>query len=158
MSDFGDAYYPIDIGESKKSVPEGRYQALIIDLELSKDVQFYKYIADVFKPTYCIVDPKFPELLDETVKDNGIFRYKKVDGYEYEHSKNWGYAKFISMIKTSKKDGKGNQLPFLFLSDVKNKKMLIDVTMKKFKNETGSDVSYPVARAIQIIEDSEVPF
>ena len=42
MSEFGDAYYPSDLGESKKSVPEGRYQALIIDLEVSKDVQFYK--------------------------------------------------------------------------------------------------------------------
>ena len=156
--DFGDAYYPTDIGLSKQSVPEGRYEAKIIDLELTKDVQFFKYMSDVFKPEYSIDDKSTPELIGEIVKDNGIFRYKKVDGYEYEHSKNWGYAKFISLMKIPKEEWEGNQLPFLFLNKIKNKRVLIDVSLKKFKNETGSDVSYPVARTIQLIENDNIPF
>ena len=81
-----------------------------------------------------------------------------MDGYEYEHSKNWGYAKFISLMQIPKEEWEGDQLPFLFLNKIKNKRVLIDVTMKKFTNETGSDVSYPVARTIQLIETDEVPF
>ena len=50
MSDYGNAYYPLDLESDRVSIPKGRYTASIVSLELNKNIKFGRYIADVFKP------------------------------------------------------------------------------------------------------------
>ena len=158
MVDIGDAFYPEVDKFLRRVVPEGRYTARITGMETSEDVVFGKYIADVFKPEYEIEKEEHPEYGSCVVKDNGIFRYKKVDNYIYEHKKNWGFAQFISIMGLRKKEDQGGQLPYLFLNNIKNATVLIDVTVKQFYNDLDSDVRYPVARTLQLIKSSPVPF
>ena len=79
MPEVGDAYYPGDIDSTKSGVPEGRYTAKVVNLEIVKDLSFNKHIADVFKPEYEIDSKEHPEFAMETVLDNGVFRYKQKD-------------------------------------------------------------------------------
>ena len=158
MPDIGDAYYPAGFDLIKKGVPEGRYTASVVSLDIIEDMKFGNYIADIFKPEYMVDIEEHPKVEGETVKDNGIFRYKKVDGHLYEHKKNWGFAKFLSVMQLRKDEGKGGQLPYLYLADIKNAVILMDVRMKSFTNDLESEISYPVARAIQLIQKSPVPF
>ena len=157
MPNIGDAYYPGDIDSVKSGVPEGRYTTKIINLEVTEDLTFKKHIADVFKPEYEIDSSKHPEFISETVLDNGIFRYKQKDDFLYDPKKNWGFVKFMSVMGLYNK-GEEGQLPFLYLNDIKGAIVLIDVFMKKFKNEYDKDVRYPVARLVQIVDIAEVPF
>jgi len=138
-------------------VPEGRYTAKIVNLEIVKDLSFNKHIADVFKPEYEIDSKEHPEFAMETVLDNGVFRYKQKDGYLYDPKKNWGFVKFMSIMGLYDK-GEEGQLPFLYLNDIKGAVVLVDVFLKKFKNEYDKDIRYPVARIVQMIEIAEVPF
>lgn len=158
MVDIGDAYYPSDDGQFTRSVPSGRYTARIIGMDISENVKFGRYVADVFKPEYEVDGKEHPEYESCIIKDNGVFRYKKVDDYLYEHRKNWGFAKFLSIMQLRKDEGKGGQLPFLHLPDIKNAIVLIDVNMKTFYNDLDSEVRYPVARTIQLIKSAGVPF
>ena len=158
MVDFGDAYYPSDSSQFSRSVPSGRYVAKIVSMETSENVKFGRYVADVFKPEYQIVEKEHPEYADCTVKDNGIFRYKKIGDCLYEHKKNWGFAKFISIMQLLKEEGKGGQLPYLYLADIEKAEVLIDVFMKKFVSDIDDEVVYPVARTIQLVEGAPVPF
>ena len=118
MVDIGDAYYPSDDGQFTRSVPSGRYTARIIGMDISENVKFGRYVADVFKPEYEVDGKEHPEYESCAIKDNGVFRYKKVDDHLYEHRKNWGFAKFLSIMQLRKDEGKGGQLPFLHLSTV----------------------------------------
>jgi hypothetical protein len=158
MPDIGDAYYPAGFDLIKKGVPEGRYTASVVSLDIIEDMKFGNYIADIFKPEYMVDIEEHPKVEGEIVKDNGIFRYKKVDGHLYEHKKNWGYAKFLSMMGLRNDEEKGGQLPFLYQSDVKGAKVLIDVSLKEFTNENENSVSYPVARVVQVLKKAPVPF
>ena len=58
------AYYSVNLG---------KHTAKIVDVEISNNVRFGKYIADVFKPVY--------KVGENTVRDNGIFKYKHVQGF-----------------------------------------------------------------------------
>jgi len=156
--EIGDAFYPDDPFDFGKSVPAGRYTAHIIGMELSENVKFGRYVADVFKPEYEIDRDEHPNYADNTVRDNGIFRYKKTEDAIYEHKKNWGFAKFISMMGLGKEERKSGQLPFLYLHDIKMAKVLIDVFKKKFLNDLDEEIHYPVARVIQLIDKAPVPF
>jgi hypothetical protein len=156
--DLGDAFYPGDPLDFSKSVPAGRYTASIVSMDISKNVKFGRYVADIFKPEYEIDKDEHPDYADSIVRDNGIFRYKKTEDSLYEHKKNWGFAKFISMMKLRKEEGEGNQLPFLYLHDIKMAKVLIDVYRKRFINDLDTEVYYPVATVIQLLEQPPVPF
>lgn len=160
MPDIGDAYYPADIEPVKRGIPEGRYSSKIISLEVINNVSCGsgKYIADIFKPEYLIDPNEHPEYKGESVMDNGIFRYRKSDGYIYEPKKNWGYAKFMTIANLYKSGSNSDHLPFLELNDIKGAVVLIDVFMKKFVNEYEKDVRYPVARAVQFTKPAEAPF
>tara|TARA_R110002020_G_scaffold28130_4_gene89904 strand:+ start:4813 stop:5289 length:477 start_codon:yes stop_codon:yes gene_type:complete len=158
MVDIGDAFYPADDSQFTRSVPTGRYTAKVVGMEISENVKFGRYVADVFKPEYEVDGKEHPEYEACVVKDDGVFRYKKVGDCQYEHRKNWGFAKFISIMQLRKDEGKGGQLPYLHLVDIKGAKVLIDVTMKTFMNDLDSEIRYPVARAIQLIETASVPF
>tara|TARA_Y100001937_G_C6933924_1_gene247258 strand:+ start:123 stop:599 length:477 start_codon:yes stop_codon:yes gene_type:complete len=158
MVDFGDAFYPADDNQFSKSVPAGRYTAIITDMSTSENVRFGRYVADVFKPEYEIDGKEHPEYEACMVKDDGVFRYKKVDDCLYEHRKNWGFAKFLSVMQLRRDKGKGGQLPYLYLHDIKGAKVLVDVFMKKFVNDFESEVYYPVGRVIQLFKSAEVPF
>mgnify|MGYP003112292266 FL=1 len=158
MVDFGDAFYPADDNQFSKSVPAGRYTAIITDMSTSENVRFGRYVADVFKPEYEIDGKEHPEYEACMVKDDGVFRYKKVDDCLYEHRKNWGFAKFLSVMQLRRDKGKGGQLPYLYLNDIKGAKVLVDVFMKKFVNDFESEVYYPVGRVIQLFKSAEVPF
>ena len=158
MVDIGDAFYPSYDSQFTRSVPTGRYTAKVVGMEISENVKFGRYVADVFKPEYEVDGKEHPEYEACVVKDDGVFRYKKVDDCQYEHRKNWGFAKFISIMQLRKDEGKGGQLPYLHLGDIKGAKVLIDVSMKTFMNDLDSEIRYPVARAIQLIETASVPF
>lgn len=158
MPNFGDAYYPGDIDPVKRGIPEGRYSSWITGLEVTKDVKCGKFIADIFKPEYNIDTIEHPEYKNESVMDNGIFRYRQVDDYLYDPKKNWGYVKFMDIAGLYKGSKEGGQLPFLSLGDIKGAGVLIDVSMKKFVNEYDKDVRYPVARAVQFTKPAEAPF
>lgn len=158
MPDIGDAYYPGGFDLAKKGVPEGRYTAHIVSLDIVKNMTFGNYIADIFKPEYMVDIDEHPKVDGEIVKDNGIFRYKESDSYLYDHKKNWGYAKFMSLMGLRKDKDKGGQLPFLYQSDIKDAIVLIDVFSKQFTNENENIVSYSVARVVQLIKKSPIPF
>ena len=158
MVDIGDAYYPSDDNQFTKNVPSGRYTARIIGMDTSNDMNFGRYVADVFKPEYKIDRKEHPEYEACVVKDNGVFRYKKVGDCLYEHRKNWGFAKFLSIMQLRSGEGKGNQLPYLRLADIYKAKVIIDVSMKSFFNDLDSEVFYPVARLIQFINKPGAPF
>ena len=57
-------------------LPTGEYIAKIVDVEISANVRFGNYIADVYKPVYSIIRNDDTELNGMEVRDNGIFRYK----------------------------------------------------------------------------------
>ena len=156
--DLGDAFYPGDPLDFSKSVPAGRYTASIVSMDISKNVKFGRYVADIFKPEYEIDKDEHPDYADSIVRDNGIFRYKKTEDSLYEHKKNWGFAKFLSVMGLRKKDREGGQLPFLYLNDIKGAVVLIDVFMKRFINDLDSEIAYPVCRTIQLQKPAEVPF
>tara|TARA_R110000824_G_scaffold105538_2_gene249761 strand:- start:804 stop:1280 length:477 start_codon:yes stop_codon:yes gene_type:complete len=158
MAELGDAYYPSSLDDDNGSVPKGRYTATITDLSISENVKFGNFIADVFKPEYTIDKKDHPPYDGCKVIDNGIFRYKKVGDALYDHSKNWGFAKFLSLMGLRKEDGEGGQLPFLYLNDIKGSVVLVDVFTKKFTNDFDSQISYSVGRAIQLQSKAEVPF
>ena len=156
--DTGDAYYSGDPFDFQKTVPAGRYTAIVRDMDVNKDVQFGQYIADVFKPEYEIDAKEHPEYIDCFVRDNGIFRYKQSQGFVYELKKNWVFAKFVSIMRVIDGGVKGKLLPFLHLSDIKDVTVLIDVFKKKFVNDLDSEIHYPVARTIQFVKEAPVPF
>ena len=158
MVEIGDAYYPADDNQFRRSVPSGRYTARIVGMDISDNVRFGRYVADVFKPEYEVDGKEHPEYESCVVKDNGVFRYKKVDDFLYEHRKNWGFAKFLSIMQLRKDDGQGGQLPYLHLPDIKDARVLIDVSMKTFMNDLDSEIRYPIARTIQLIDPPPVPF
>ena len=95
--DIGDAYYSGDPFDFQKTVPAGRYTAIIRSMDVNKDVQFGQYIADVFKPEYEIDAKEHPEYTDCFVKDNGIFRYKQSQGFVYEI--HYPVARTIQFVK-----------------------------------------------------------
>ena len=158
MTDVGDAYYPSSLDGDKGTVPKGRYTATVVDLSVSENVKFGKHIADIFKPVYTIDKQDHPPYDGCSVIDNGIFRYKKVGDSPYDHSKNWGFAKYLSLMGLRKEDGEGGQLPFLYLNDIKGAVVLIDVTIKRFMNDLDSEIAYSVCRTIQLQNKPEVPF
>ena len=61
MVDFGDAFYPSDDNQFTRSVPTGRYTAMIKGMSTSENVKFGRYVADVFKPEYEIDGKEHPE-------------------------------------------------------------------------------------------------
>ena len=147
------AYYDLSGDSDRGKLPAGNYDAIIVDMSTVTDIKCGLFIADIFKPVYRITDGEHKNM---EVIDNGIFRYKQVNGYEYESNKNWGFAKFMQLLGTySKKDGKVN-LPYITKSDVSHKRVRITVWDKSFINETSDRISYPVARAVSLI--NEVPF
>ena len=147
------AYYDLSGDSERSKLPAGNYDAIIVDMSTVTDIKCGLFIADIFKPVYRIIDG---EHKDMEVIDNGFFRYKQVNGYEYESNKNWGFAKFMQLLGTySKKDGKVN-LPYITKRDVSHKRVRITVWDKSFINETSDRISYPVARAVSLI--NEVPF
>ena len=158
MVDFGDAFSPADSNQFTRSVPSGRYKAKIIGMSTSENVRFGRYVADVFKPEYEIDRIEHPEYDTCIVKDNGVFRYKKIDDCLYEHGKNWGFAKFLSIMQLRKDEGQGGQLPYLHLLDIKDAIVLIDVSIKSFISDIESEVRYPIARTIQLLKQPSVPF
>lgn len=132
----------------------GEYKATIVDLQTIKDVKFGGFIADIFKPTYLFDN-------GSQVFDNGVFRYRKSDGYNYDSKRNWGYAKFCSILKLGGKEGKsGLSLPSVALEEIEGYSVLIKVFDKKFKGQKGEDVSYPVARLIKLNKKAgeDIPF
>ena len=147
------AYFDLVGGSGKSKLPAGNYRAIIIDMTTVTDIKCGSFIADVFKPVYKVTSGDYK---DTEVTDNGIFRYKQVDGYNYKPNKNWGIAKFMQLTNMSKeKDGR-IELPYLNNKDLINKKVKIMVWNKSFTNEKSDEVYYPVARVVELI--NEVPF
>ena len=152
MSD-SPAYFDLIGGSGKSKLPNGNYRATIIDMTTVTDIKCGSFIADVFKPVYKVTSGDYKDI---EVSDNGIFRYKQVNGYEYKPNKNWGIAKFMQLMNmTKEKDGRID-LPYLKRSDLTNKNVKIVVWGKSFTNEKNDEVYYPVARVVELI--NEVPF
>ena len=147
------AYYDLSGDSGGGKLPAGHYEAIIGDMSIVTDIKCGGFIADVFKPVYRGTAGGHKNM---EVTDNGIFRYKQVDGYEYESNKNWGFAKFMQILGMyNKKDGRVN-LPYITKNDVSQKLVRIMVWDKSFINEISDRISYPVARAMSLI--NEVPF
>ena len=126
------------------SVNLGKHIATIVDVETSNNVRFGKYIADVFKPVY--------KVGGNTVKDNGIFKYKHVQGFSHDPKKNWGYAKFLNVMGVKKSNAKGEDFKF---ENLIGELVEIEVYEKIFNNTFSKRVKYPVARVERTVE---VPF
>ena len=126
------------------SVNLGRHTAKIVDVEISNNVRFGKYIADVFKPVY--------KVGKNTVRDNGIFKYKHVQGFSHDPKKNWGYAKFLNVMGVKKSNTNGGDFKF---ENIIGELVEIEVYEKIFNNTFSKRVKYPVARVVRIVE---VPF
>jgi len=130
--------------QSYDKVDTGKYIAKIVDIDVSENVRFGRYIADVYKPIYMVSG--------NPVKDNGVFMYKKVEGFLYNPQKNWGYAKFLNSVGV-KKDNTIDEL-YKFKQLI-GKLVEIEVYTKVFNNEFSKRVQYPVARVLRKVE---VPF
>ena len=126
------------------SVNLGKHMATIVDVEISNNVRFGRYIADVFKPVY--------RVRDNTVRDNGIFRYKQADGFLYDPKKNWGYAKFLTSMGVRKNNAVDERFKF---ENLIGELVEIEVYDKIFNNEFSKRVRYPVARVLRVVD---IPF
>ena len=126
------------------SVNLGKHVATIVDVEISNNVRFGKYIADVFKPVY--------KVGGNTVKDNGIFKYKHVQGFSHDPKKNWGYAKFLNVMGV--KNGNSTDATYKFKNLI-GELVEIEVYEKIFNNTFSKRVTYPVARVVKHVE---IPF
>ena len=150
---MSEAYYvPGDTGTGQK-IPIGEYEAIITSLDVAADIKCGRFIADIFKPTYKMIHPDYSGM---EVKDNGIFRYKEKTGYEYKPSRNWGFAKFCKALGLEKEEGGKITLPYLEFNSIDGFKVIVSISYKNFVNDTGSQVSYPVA--ILKSKLAEVPF
>lgn len=130
--------------QSYDKVDTGKYIARITDVEVSENVRFGRYIADVYKPVYMVGG--------NTVRDNGVFMYKKVEGFLYDPKKNWGYAKFLNSLGVKKSSAIDERYKF---EQIVGKLVEIEVYNKVFNNEFSKRVQYPVARVLRKVE---VPF
>ena len=126
------------------SVNFGRHTAKIVDVEISNNVRFSKYIADVFKPIY--------KVGANTVKDNGIFKYKHVQGFSHDPKKNWGYAKFLNVMGVKNSSSTDDVSKF---KNLIGELVEIEVYEKIFNNTFSKRVKYPVARVVKHVE---IPF
>ena len=141
-------YYEANTQDEKVKPPKGTYDAVIVGLDIIEDVHCGVHIADIFKPQYKLIDEEFRDVV---VKDSGVFRYKKKEGYEYNPKRNWGYNKFTQLLDIPK--NKSNTLSF---SLIDGWTVTIDLSYKTFVNEMHTQVSYPVATLIK--KKSEAPF
>jgi|TARA_R110000824_G_scaffold10249_3_gene45372 hypothetical protein len=130
---------------SNEKVETGIYTAKIVDIEVAENVRFGKYIADVYKPIYRVNN-------DLQVKDNGVFKYKQVEGFLYNPQKNWGYAKFLNTMGVKRNSSANERFKFEVL---KGELVRIEVYTKMFNNQFSKRVQYPVAKVLQKVE---VPF
>jgi len=149
------SYYSPETTTRKSIVKKGEYKAKIIGLDVRNDIPFGRMIADVYKPLYVIDGGDF----DGTeIKDNGLFRYKEVNGYEFVPKRNWGYYKFCKILGLIRDESNGNksELPELRLVDVNGFDAKIKVAHKSFVNNKGMNINYAVARLIEV--EKEVPF
>jgi len=133
------------------SVNLGRHTAKIVDVEISNNVRFGKYIADVFKPVY--------KVGTNTVKDNGIFVYKVQQGFQFEPKRNWGYSKYLKLMQLEKdRDNSTGMIAPLKRSDIIHNVVMIDVFDKTFTNDFSQYVKYNVARTVELITKGDFPF
>ena len=130
--------------QSYDSVPTGKHISKIVGIEISTSVRFGRYVADVFKPIY--------QVNGGTVRDNGIFKYKQVEGFLYDPKKNWGYAKFLNVMGVKKNNAIDERYKF---ENLVGKLLQIEVYDKVFNNEFSKRVKYPVARVLNKVE---IPF
>ena len=130
---------------SYDSVKTGKQNAKIIDVEVATDIRFGRYLADVYKPVYNVDGG--------TVKDNGVFRYKKADGFLYDPKKNWGYARFLNVMGI--KRDRGSDTPSFKPENIIGELVTIEVYEKVFTNAFSKVVKYPVARVVSILD---IPF
>ena len=76
MVDIGDAFYPADDSQFTRSVPTGRYTAKVVGMEISENVKFGRYVADVFTPEYEVDGKrnhvKYPELINKLVMNGWV--------------------------------------------------------------------------------------
>ena len=149
-----ESYYVPGKVDSGSKIPVGEYRATICELEVKDNQKCGAYIADVFKPVYRIDHSDYTGL---EVKDNGVFRYKSKTGYDFKPSRNWGFAKLCSILELEKKEGGKITLPYLELDNIYGFVVTIDVAYKKFTNNEGNHVSYPVATLKKKLKE-EVPF
>tara|TARA_A100001515_G_scaffold144575_1_gene149105 strand:+ start:2825 stop:3280 length:456 start_codon:yes stop_codon:yes gene_type:complete len=147
------AYYIPNEKADTVKLPTGEYEAIIDTVETTKDVKCGGFIADIFKPVYTITDKEHGKV---TIKDNGVFRYKEKPGYQFQASRNWGYAKFCEILGLDKqRDGKIH-LPFIEGNMIDGYNVKVAINYKHFVNEGGMRVSYPVATLKKKLK--EVPF
>jgi len=151
MSD--NAYYVPGEKTKQVKIPKGEYEATIINLEMVNNIKCGKFIADVFKPVYRVDHPDHPSV---DVKDGGIFRYKEKVGYEFEPSRNWGFAKFCEILGVTKEENGKVSLPYLNVDMMDGFKVMVEIDYKGFVNKTGMSVNYPVATLKKKL--GEVPF
>jgi len=142
----------------KNVVPTGRYKAEIVDVECNSNVRFGKLISDVFKPVYSIADEKHLSLKGKQVKDNGIFVYKKHQGFQFEPKRNWGYSKYLKLMQLEKTRDNGGMITPLKNDDIVGSVVVIDVFEKYFTNDFSQNVKYNVARTIELIKKGDFPF
>jgi len=137
-------------------LPTGEYTAKIVDVDISENVRFGNYIADVYKPVYSIIRNDNTELNGMEVKDNGVFKYKDISGHMFDKKKNWGYARFLKLMKlydTSSRTTEPITKENIIFSTVG-----ITVFIRSFTNSFSSFVSYPVARLEKLIVKGDFPF
>ena len=130
---------------SYDSVKTGKQNAKIVDVEVATDIRFGRYLADVYKPVY--------NFDGGTVKDNGVFRYKKADGFLYDPKKNWGYSRFLNVMGI--KRDRGSDTPSFKPENIIGELVTIEVYEKVFTNAFSKVVKYPVARVVSILD---IPF
>ena len=147
------AYYIPGESSGKVKLPKGEYEATIINLEMVNNIKCGDFIADIFKPVYRVSYPDHPSV---DVKDTGIFRYKEKVGYQFQPSRNWGFAKFCEILGVTKEEDGKVSLPYLNVDMMDGFKVLVEINYKSFVNTAGMSVKYLVATLKKKL--GEVPF
>ena len=154
MSDS--AYYIPNEKADTVKLHTGEYEAIIDTVETTKDVKCGGFIADIFKPVYTITDKEHGKV---TIKDNGVFRYKEKQGYQFQASRNWGYSKYLKLMQLEKaRDNGTGMIAPLKRNDIIHNVVIIDVFEKSFTNDFSQYVRYNVARTIELIAKGDIPF
>ena len=82
-----------------------------------------------------------------------------MSGYKFEPKRNWGYSKYLKLMKlTKKRDSETGMIEPLNKEDIIHNVVNIDVFEKSFTNDFSQYVRYNVARTIELIAKGDIPF
>tara|TARA_R100000152_G_C6781521_1_gene216180 strand:- start:372 stop:890 length:519 start_codon:yes stop_codon:yes gene_type:complete len=160
---FGeDAWFEPSESKGSSSIPEGEYDAKVVDLVVKEDIVISgKFLADIYEPVF--------QIQGKEVRHKGLFRFKKPDPAKYPNlqsdmGSNSNYYKFCDMLKIAQnKDGK-LFLPQLDLDTLKQYQYKVVVVIESWTGREGNEMRTPRVKFVNSAQlevnsnEEELPF